>query len=62
MKEGKWRHKKYFEKNIKTIFVLFQERMSLKHKNTGKWAKGQIKYGKYNKEVSYIDNVVFFNL
>ena len=27
--------------------------MSLKHKNTGKWAKGQIRFGKYNKEVSF---------
>lgn len=27
-----------------------EERMSLKHKNTGKWAKGQIRFGKYNKE------------
>ena len=41
------------------MFVCFQERMSLKHKNTGKWAKGQIKFGKYNKEVSYIYILVF---
>ncbi|XP_072035678.1 LOW QUALITY PROTEIN: U3 small nucleolar RNA-associated protein 14 homolog A-like [Amphiura filiformis] len=27
-----------------------EERMSLKHKNTGKWAKTQIRFGKYNKE------------
>lgn len=47
-----------------------EERMSLRHKNTGQWAKNQQIRAKYNKEVSiiltrgmlsYINNIYIIN-